>query len=137
MAVDTLVDQSARSPSEIDVRIGGLIRHYRIVFKLSQEELASRVGVRFQQIQKYEKGINRVSVSRLLEIANALNLDPAVFLDGFAADDFTQETSREILSSADGRAMLQLFLDATPAHRTAVVNVLRSLVASAELEAAQ
>ncbi|WP_375617165.1 helix-turn-helix domain-containing protein, partial [Bartonella sp. AP58NXGY] len=52
-----------------DISIGKRIRHRRMSMRLSQKELGNSLGVSFQQIQKYEKGLNRVSAGRLLEIA--------------------------------------------------------------------
>lgn len=57
----------------LDVALGARIRRRRMEIGFSQEDLARRIGISFQQIQKYEQGVNRVSFSRLVEIAHALN----------------------------------------------------------------
>ncbi len=62
------------APDELDVAIGAAIRLRRRHLKISQEMLADRCGVTFQQVQKYENGANRVSFSRLVQIAHALGL---------------------------------------------------------------
>jgi transcriptional regulator with XRE-family HTH domain len=62
-------------PTDIDVQIGELIRTHRLRRGQSQEWLAKRAGVSYQQIHKYETGANRVSVSRLLDISSALGID--------------------------------------------------------------
>lgn len=65
-------DHSARRPDAIDHSVGQTIRKLRLAANMSQETLAARVGVTFQQLQKYENGQNRVSASRLLQLATAL-----------------------------------------------------------------
>ena len=59
----------------IDIRVGERIRELRLLRKMSQTELAKQVGVRFQQVQKYETGLNRVAASRLHMIAEALDVE--------------------------------------------------------------
>ena len=63
-----------RSPVTADIEMGERIRARRIDQKMSQQELAAFLGISFQQIQKYEKGTNRVNANRLAVIASALNL---------------------------------------------------------------
>lgn len=65
----------------IDIRVGQLIRVRRQLAGLTQDELGKAAGCRFQQIQKYETGANRVSASRLKAIADALNVRPSFFFD--------------------------------------------------------
>jgi len=66
----------------IDKTVGDRIRSRRINLGLSQIDLAEKIGVRFQQVQKYEKGTNRVAASRLWQIAEALNVGVAYFFEG-------------------------------------------------------
>src|SRR5205085_691083 len=66
-------------PDPIDVHVGSRIRTRRIYLDMRQEELARKVGLTFQQVQKYESGANRVSASRLWEIAAILNMPVAYF----------------------------------------------------------
>ena len=61
--------------------IGGLIRHMRKSSGLSQMQLAEKIGISYQQVQKYEKGTNRLSVSRLKQVAGALGVPVSLFLD--------------------------------------------------------
>jgi transcriptional regulator with XRE-family HTH domain len=70
----------------LDRQIAARLRAGRALRNLSQEMLASRVGVTFQQIQKYEAARNRASASRLITIAGVLNLPPAWFFDGISGD---------------------------------------------------
>lgn len=68
-----------RTPSKADAFAGARLRDARQLAGMSQTELAERVNVSFQQIQKYEKGANRISASRLQEFAQILNVPPAYF----------------------------------------------------------
>jgi len=72
---------SARSPNKTDVYIGKRIKMQRLARGLSQTDVASRLGITFQQIQKYERGINRVGAGRLQEIANLFSVTPAFFFE--------------------------------------------------------
>jgi transcriptional regulator with XRE-family HTH domain len=71
------------SANKIDVHVGKRLRLRRSILGLSQEELAKTLGITFQQVQKYEKGINRVSSSRLFDVANALGVDVKFFFDEY------------------------------------------------------
>ena len=73
---------SQKSPTSIDKRVGARIRERRLEAGMSQEKLADALGLTFQQVQKYEKGTNRVSVSRLIAIASALGISVDCFFDG-------------------------------------------------------
>ena len=66
----------------VDVHVGKRIRHRRWMNGTTQQQLAEAVGIKFQQIQKYETGMNRVSASRLWDIANVLNVDVSFFFEG-------------------------------------------------------
>jgi transcriptional regulator with XRE-family HTH domain len=65
---------TTKRPSSIDIRVGQSIRAHRLIAGLSQSDLADKLGVSFQQVQKYEKGVNRVGAGRLLEIARVFNI---------------------------------------------------------------
>ena len=67
---------------EVDVHVGKRIRQRRWLVGMTQQKLAESVGIKFQQIQKYETGANRVSASRLWDIADALEVDVAFFFEG-------------------------------------------------------
>ena len=73
---------SKRPPDQIDVHVGNRVRLRRMMIGLSQERLGERLGLTFQQIQKYEKGANRISASRLFRIAEVLDVPVAFFFDG-------------------------------------------------------
>ena len=72
----------SKKPDLIDVEVGQRIRIQRLAAGLSQTELAERIGVTFQQVQKYEKGMNRVGAGRLTNIARVLNVPIGSFFDG-------------------------------------------------------
>jgi transcriptional regulator with XRE-family HTH domain len=72
----------SKKPDLVDVEVGQRIRIQRLAAGLSQTELAERIGVTFQQVQKYEKGMNRVGAGRLTHIARVLNVSVGSFFDG-------------------------------------------------------
>jgi transcriptional regulator with XRE-family HTH domain len=69
-------------PHPVDMHVGNKVKTRRIMLGLSQEELAKSIGLTFQQVQKYERGTNRISVSRLIDISKALRTPVDYFLDG-------------------------------------------------------
>jgi transcriptional regulator with XRE-family HTH domain len=66
----------------VDVHVGKRIRHRRWMVGMTQQQLAEQVGIKFQQIQKYETGMNRVSASRLWDISETLSVPISFFFDG-------------------------------------------------------
>ena len=70
---------------ETDLHVGKRLRRRRRLLGMTQQELASQVGVRFQQIQKYECGANRITASRLYDLARAMNVSVQYFFDGMPA----------------------------------------------------
>ena len=66
----------------VDEHVGKRIRHRRWMLGTTQQQLADKVGIKFQQIQKYETGMNRVSASRLWDIAHALEVPVSFFFEG-------------------------------------------------------
>jgi transcriptional regulator with XRE-family HTH domain len=72
----------SKTPNPVDVLVGSQIRLFRMHRKLSQSELGKMLGVTFQQIQKYERGTNRVGASRLLRMAEALEMPVSEFFAG-------------------------------------------------------
>jgi transcriptional regulator with XRE-family HTH domain len=74
--------QQTRSPDPRDREVGQRIRAQRLIRKMSQEELGDRIGITFQQVQKYEKGTNRVSAGRLIRISEILGVPVSFFLEG-------------------------------------------------------
>ena len=68
----------------VDAHVGKRIRHRRWMIGMTQQRLADKVGIKFQQIQKYETGMNRVSASRLWDISDALGVTIAFFFEGLS-----------------------------------------------------
>ena len=81
----------------VDVHVGKRIRHRRWLVGMTQQQLAEQVGIKFQQIQKYETGANRVSASRLWDIADALEVPVSFFFEGIDAE---QEAPEEAAAPA-------------------------------------
>ncbi len=75
-----------KTPNPIDIFVGSRVRLRRLMIGMSQEALADRLGVTFQQVQKYEKGTNRISASRLQAIADVFRVPPSFF---FQEDETT------------------------------------------------
>lgn len=73
-------------PNPIDLHVGQRLRQRRLSLDLTQEELGARIDVSFQQIQKYERGTNRISVARLLRLAEALDVDISYFFADLSRD---------------------------------------------------
>jgi len=78
----------------VDVHVGKRIRHRRWLIGMTQQQLAELVGIKFQQIQKYETGANRVSASRLWDISDALSVPVSFFFEGLQEDDGAAEKSQ-------------------------------------------
>jgi transcriptional regulator with XRE-family HTH domain len=74
-------------PHPVDVHVGKRVRHRRWLVGMTQQQLAEKVGIKFQQIQKYETGANRVSASRLWDIADALDVPVSFFFEGIEETD--------------------------------------------------
>lgn len=79
----------------VDIHVGKRIRHRRWLVGITQQQLAEKVGIKFQQIQKYETGMNRVSASRLWDIADVLGVEISFFFN-----EMVSETDDQDLGSA-------------------------------------
>lgn len=79
----------------VDVLIGGRVRDRREALKLTQAALADAIGVTFQQVQKYERGVNRIAAARLLQIATRLETHVSRFYDGPDAEEISSLTPAE------------------------------------------
>ncbi|KUF11320.1 helix-turn-helix domain-containing protein [Pseudoponticoccus marisrubri] len=80
----------------VDVHVGKRIRHRRWLVGMTQQQLAERVGIKFQQIQKYETGANRVSASRLWDIADALDVPVSFFFEGIETEGEDQPKAENV-----------------------------------------
>ncbi len=111
---DILTSYSSRTdPHAVDVHVGARVRTRRKLLGLSQEDLAHAIGLTFQQVQKYEKGSNRISASKLWEIAQALKTPMIYFFDGYGLrDDNAPEadtSANEDLASTQGAELAETF----------------------------
>lgn len=80
-------DKTSRRPNPIDVHVGGRVRLRRMLLGLSQEKLGEQLGLTFQQIQKYEKGVNRIGASRLYDLSRILGVGVDFFFDDLEETD--------------------------------------------------
>ena len=87
-------DEKTRHP--VDVHVGKRIRHRRWMNGTTQQQLAEAVGIKFQQIQKYETGMNRVSASRLWDIGRALDVPVSWFFEGYEAEGASDAPSKSL-----------------------------------------
>ncbi|MBN8543206.1 MAG: helix-turn-helix transcriptional regulator [Alphaproteobacteria bacterium] len=85
----------------VDVHVGKRLRLKRTIMGLSQESIGKAIGVTFQQIQKYERGINRMGASRLYDFAKTLNVPVSYFFEGFG-DELTVDSA--VMGMAEGEA---------------------------------
>lgn len=79
----------------VDVHVGKRVRHRRWMVGMTQQQLGEAVGIKFQQIQKYETGMNRISASRLWDIAHALDVPVSFFFEGLEEIDPAVEAGRQ------------------------------------------
>jgi transcriptional regulator with XRE-family HTH domain len=86
-----------KAPNPIDRHVGSRVRMRRVLLGMSQEKLGEALNLTFQQVQKYEKGTNRIGASRLQQIAKTLNVPPAYFFEG--APSFDGEPGKPVLAS--------------------------------------
>jgi transcriptional regulator with XRE-family HTH domain len=107
--------------SQVDKDIGKRIRLYRIEKGLSQTALGTAVGVTFQQIQKYEKGTNRVGGSRMQKIATALGTTPAAFFGTEQSGEQSEMLSLLTLSGVP--RLLRCYSAMRPAARDAIIRM--------------
>jgi len=123
-----------KTTNDLDRRVGERLRSRRLKMGLSQSELGAAAGVTFQQVQKYERGTNRISASRMIQFAERLGVAPAYFVEGFSggskANGDTIKTARAIESIAasnEGVAVLQAMAQMKPSRRKFVVTLARAL----------
>ncbi|MBY0562647.1 MAG: helix-turn-helix domain-containing protein [Hyphomonadaceae bacterium] len=104
-----------RAANAVDKKIGQRVRSRRLEIGMSQERLADLLGVTFQQVQKYEKGVNRIAASRLHDIAAALDMPPSRFFEGLAAGrgagvaEARKDYVDDVLATPEGTQLMSLF----------------------------
>jgi transcriptional regulator with XRE-family HTH domain len=116
-------------PHPVDRHVGLRIRMRRKEMSISQERLAEALGITFQQVQKYERGANRVSASKLWEIASALKTPVAYFYDGLGDRETAaaeRDAAQEFLLSTEGIELMAAFPRITEAAiRRKIVELVR------------
>ena len=134
-------EKGSRRPNPIDVHVGSRVRFRRMLLGMSQEKLGEKLGLTFQQIQKYEKGINRIGASRLFDLAHVLGVPVQFFYEeapvGGEPDPLTgagyaekpaENSIVEFLRSRDGLELNKAFVRiADVKARRAIVELVRSL----------
>jgi len=94
----------------VDVHVGKRIRHRRWLVGMTQQQLAERVGIKFQQIQKYETGMNRVSASRLWDISEVLTVPVSFFFEGLnAANGAEDNTTKDLLADKEALELIRSY----------------------------
>lgn len=122
-------------PHAVDVHVGQRLRILRKEAALSQKQLASAVGVTFQQVQKYERGTNRVSASKLYEFAGVLQKTVADFYEGLPMPgtgaivlSVAATRTAQIMALPGGPDLVDSYLQMAPQRRRPFVDLARSLV---------
>jgi transcriptional regulator with XRE-family HTH domain len=133
-------ERGSRRPNPIDVHVGGRVRFRRMLLGMSQEKLGEKLGLTFQQIQKYEKGINRIGASRLFDLAQVLGVpvqffyeeapagEPLAAMPAGFAEKPEENANVDFLRSRDGLELNKAFVRISDAKaRRAIVDLVRSL----------
>lgn len=123
-----------RAANAVDRRLGQRVRTRRLEIGMSQEKLAEILGVTFQQVQKYEKGVNRIAASRLFDISGALDMSISKFFEGIGgaraksvAED-PESFVHDALATPEGMQLVSLFASIKSQKvRRRVVELVRAL----------
>lgn len=129
-------------PNPVDRYVGSRVRMRRMMISMSQEKLGERLGITFQQVQKYEKGTNRIGASRLQQISSILGVPVSFFFEG-APDGGTGATGfgesgnppfvSDFLATAEGLALSKAFMKVSdPKLRRRIVDLVEAMVADDE-----
>jgi transcriptional regulator with XRE-family HTH domain len=135
-------EKGSRRPNPVDIHVGGRVRFRRMLLGMSQEKLGERLGLTFQQVQKYEKGVNRIGASRLFDLSQVLQVPIQFFYEeapgalaqasadhgrGFA-DRSGESTIVEFLNTRDGLELNKAFVRIQDVKvRRSIVDLVRSL----------
>jgi transcriptional regulator with XRE-family HTH domain len=129
---------STKAPNPVDKYVGSRVRMRRIMLGMSQEKLGEMLGLTFQQVQKYEKGTNRVGASRLQQIADALQVPVSFMFEGAPgsapADGLREAPSpgyvSDFLATSDGLALTRAFTRIKNAKiRRSIVDLVEQIAA--------
>lgn len=131
-----------KSPNPIDKHVGARVRMRRLMIGMSQGKLGEALDVTFQQVQKYEKGANRIGASRLQQLARVLDVPPSYFFEGAPAGDgsvagFAEPDSNsyvvDFLSTNEGLQLNRAFAAIKdPKVRKKILDLVQSLAAGEE-----
>jgi transcriptional regulator with XRE-family HTH domain len=115
--------------NDIDLHLGKRLRRRRRLLGLTQQQLAIAVGVRFQQIQKYECGANRISAARLWQLSEALEVPVSYFFDGLAdtASGSSSEGGGEMFARKETQDLIQAYYQLGERPRRRLLDLARSL----------
>jgi len=133
-----IIDETVtKKTNPIDAQVGNRVRIRRMLIGMSQEKLGDLLGLTFQQVQKYEKGINRIGAGRLFEIARILEVPVDFFYDGVSASgESAPEASApvmEFVSSSEGLQLSLAFMKIRDAKvRKRVLDLVKSLAEEEE-----
>ena len=117
----------------VDVHVGKRVRHRRWMVGMTQQQLGDIVGIKFQQIQKYETGMNRISASRLWDIAQALGVSISFFFEGFDEDEQVPapgagvETRGDLLADKEALELVRSYYAIPEAQRRRLFDLARVL----------
>ena len=127
-----------RAATSIDRKLGQRVRSRRLEIGMSQERLAELLGVTFQQVQKYEKGVNRMAASRLFDIASALQQPVSRFFEGLShgraagVAEGKQDYIDDALATPEGAQLMSVFASIKSQRvRRKVVDLVRTLAEEA------
>jgi transcriptional regulator with XRE-family HTH domain len=125
-------------PNPIDKHVGSRVRMRRMMIGMSQEKLGEKLGITFQQIQKYEKGTNRIGASRLQQIASVLSVPVSFFFEGAPVTGAAEAASdaptslayvSDFLATSDGLALTKAFMKVKdPKVRRRIVDLVEAMV---------
>ena len=148
-AADGLSDREGvkrSGPHPIDVHVGSRVKLRRMILGLSQENLGKSLGLTFQQIQKYEKGVNRIGASRMYELSQLLEVPVQFFYDEYdlatdaGAPGFAETGSEDVMtlmSSPEGVQLCRYFSEIRdPEVKKRVLELVRSIAATEEADPA-
>lgn len=111
----------------VDAHVGKRIRHRRWMVGMTQQQLADRVGIKFQQIQKYETGMNRVSASRLWDIADTLGVQISFFFEGLSEGDTPSTGHADLMADKEALELVRSYYAIPEAQRRRLFDLARVL----------
>lgn len=117
----------------VDLHIGQRVRHRRWLLGMTQQQLAQAVGIRFQQIQKYESGANRISASRLWDLARALDMPVSFFFEGLAGDkDAAHAADDGLLQNKETMDLVRAYYGLDEGPRRRLLELAKALSGAAD-----